>query len=244
MECRASSEIAGLALDAPSQRDYRAEVLRRLIVWAGGDSGLIHQHFPSTAPLETGTYEQMDMHYAGRCVAGWDEQYGHDMAPVVQASMVLGASVDKRSQRHRARLAFYHDILNPSRIREGMFCTIDLGGQLLALCILNRTSRERLSERSEATVRALLPVISLGDRVLAKHARSLEDDVPIAGLTPREREVTELITLGFTNPEIAMALGSSIHTVRNQVASVFRKAGATTRAELVGIVRRRPPEDK
>jgi DNA-binding CsgD family transcriptional regulator len=237
-ECRASTEIAGLALEATSQREFRTEVLRRLIAWANGDCGLIHQHYPSTSPLETGTYVEMDMHYAKRCVAHWDEHYGREMAPVVQASLALGGvSIDNRNVRKRS-LAFYADILMPTRVREWMYSSVELGGQTLSMCILGRSSRERISDRAASTIRALLPVFTLGDRLLGKRDQLVEQELPIAGLSPREREVTELLTLGYTNPEIAMALGSSTHTVRNQVASVFRKAGATTRAELVSLVKR------
>src|SRR5262249_5814134 len=126
----------------------------------------------------------------------------------------------------------------------GMFCTVELGGKALALCILNRTSKGRLSERSEATIRALLPVFTLGDRVLGKRGQSIEQEPSIAGLTAREREVTDLLALGYTNPEIAMALGSSVHTVRNQIASIFRKAGASTRAELVGLIKGHVPDER
>jgi DNA-binding CsgD family transcriptional regulator len=242
-----ASELAALALEAPSQAEYRAEVLRRLIAWSGGDCGLIHQHFPSTAPFETGTYEQMDLHYAERCVAGWDEQYGTDMAPVVRASVVAGPSLDVRSLRDRTRLAIYSDILGPAKIREGIFCTPEIGGRQVALCILNRSSQPRFSERALERLRSLLPVFTLGDRVLGKREQQPAEDRPppaIAGLSKREREVAELLTLGYTNPEIAMALGSSIHTVRNQIASIFRKAGATTRAELVGLITRGTHSDQ
>jgi DNA-binding NarL/FixJ family response regulator len=54
-------------------------------------------------------------------------------------------------------------------------------------------------------------------------------------MTPREREVLRLLQLGYTNPEIARALGTSPNTVRNQVSSLLAKAGATTRTELVGL---------
>jgi DNA-binding CsgD family transcriptional regulator len=232
-----------LALDARSQNEFRTEVLRRLIGWAGGDGGLIHQHYPSTAPLETGTYEKMDMHYARRCVAGWDVQYGRDMEPVVRASLVAGGvSLEYRSISRRSRLAIYADILEPTQIRQGMFCHVVLGGKTLAMCILSRSSKDSMTDRTAATVRSLLPVFELGDRMLGRRPPVPGDEPPIAGLSKREREVTELLTLGYTNPEIAMALGSSVHTVRNQVASIFRKAGASTRAELVGIVKRLPPE--
>src|SRR5262245_28159119 len=125
-ECWMGSEIAELALGSPTQNDYRHEVLRRLVSWTGSDSGRIHKHYPSTAPLEPGTYEGTDPHYTQRCVAGWDVQYGNDMAPVVQQSYRLGGVAnDIRPFRERNRLAFYADILDPSRIHDGLFCIVE-----------------------------------------------------------------------------------------------------------------------
>lgn len=72
-----------------------------------------------------------------------------------------------------------------------------------------------------------------------RFGQALDDEVRFARVTPREREVADLLALGYTNREIALALASSVHTVRNQVASLFRKAGASTRAELVGLMRPR-----
>jgi len=59
------------------------------------------------------------------------------------------------------------------------------------------------------------------------HARAVDD------LTPREREVLRLIALGHTNAEIATMLYVSVRTVENHRASVLRKLGLRTRAELV-----------
>jgi DNA-binding NarL/FixJ family response regulator len=47
--------------------------------------------------------------------------------------------------------------------------------------------------------------------------------------------VLDLLQRGYTNREIASALGSSPNTVRNQLSSLFAKVGATTRAELVAL---------
>jgi two-component system response regulator NreC len=59
------------------------------------------------------------------------------------------------------------------------------------------------------------------------HARAIDE------LTPREREVLRLIALGHTNAEIATMLYVSVRTVENHRASVLRKLGLRTRAELV-----------
>jgi DNA-binding NarL/FixJ family response regulator len=59
------------------------------------------------------------------------------------------------------------------------------------------------------------------------HARAIDE------LTPRERDVLRLIALGHTNAEIAAMLHVSIRTVENHRASVLRKLGLRTRADLV-----------
>ncbi len=52
------------------------------------------------------------------------------------------------------------------------------------------------------------------------------------GLTPREREVAQLLTRGATNEEIARALWISRHTVKDHVKAVYAKLGVGGRAEL------------
>ena len=62
------------------------------------------------------------------------------------------------------------------------------------------------------------------------------DAAPAAGgetPSPREREVGGLLALGHTNQEIAEKLGISVRTVESQRASLMRKLGLSTRAELV-----------
>ena len=52
-------------------------------------------------------------------------------------------------------------------------------------------------------------------------------------LTERDREVLRLIALGHTNAEIASILHVSVRTVENHRASIMRRLGLHTRAELV-----------
>ena len=51
------------------------------------------------------------------------------------------------------------------------------------------------------------------------------------GLTPRERDVFELICDGRTNKEIATALFLSVVTVKVHVRNILRKLGVRTRTE-------------
>lgn len=55
----------------------------------------------------------------------------------------------------------------------------------------------------------------------------------LSGLTAAEREVASLLVAGATNAEIARERGAALRTVANQVASILRKAGVSSRYELV-----------
>jgi two-component system nitrate/nitrite response regulator NarL len=52
-------------------------------------------------------------------------------------------------------------------------------------------------------------------------------------LTPRQREVLELVTEDMNNHEIALELGLTEHTVRNYIFQIFDKLGVSTRVGLV-----------
>jgi DNA-binding CsgD family transcriptional regulator len=54
-------------------------------------------------------------------------------------------------------------------------------------------------------------------------------------LSPREREVVHLLTLGLTSPEIAERLSISVGTVRTHVRNAMAKTGTKTRAHLVAV---------
>lgn len=59
------------------------------------------------------------------------------------------------------------------------------------------------------------------------------EERPAAGLSPRERQIVELMAQGSTNGEIATELHLSPHTVKDHASAVYRKLGVRNRAQAV-----------
>jgi DNA-binding NarL/FixJ family response regulator len=73
-------------------------------------------------------------------------------------------------------------------------------------------------------------------RQVADGERLLESgDVEEEPLTPREREIMQLIAEGKKNQEIADVMKRSVHTVRNHRARLMRKLGVRSAAELIDV---------
>jgi DNA-binding CsgD family transcriptional regulator len=92
-------------------------------------------------------------------------------------------------------------------------------------------------DASAAQIDAALRAVAAGLTVRspARQARtfgSLPEEPPVL-LTPREVEVLTAIGNGLSNKAAARRLGISPHTVKFHIESLFRKLGASSRAEAV-----------
>jgi DNA-binding CsgD family transcriptional regulator len=160
---------------------------------------------------------------------------------VLSAGQVLGvASVDRALTARPFR-----------RIDHDSLAGFSLGlGYALERAMLTR----RLMSQGEEVARLARAAATLASdmakpelRLDARHPGTASD---IAGallapppsstndlLSIREQEVLELMATGATNSQIAAALFVSDETVKSHVKRIFRKLGATNRAQAVGFLR-------
>jgi DNA-binding CsgD family transcriptional regulator len=58
----------------------------------------------------------------------------------------------------------------------------------------------------------------------------------MSALSPAEKHVAQLILQGHSNTQIAAIRHTALRTTANQVASIFRKYGVNSRAELATVL--------
>ena len=96
--------------------------------------------------------------------------------------------------------------------------------------------------RGDETLRAIRAVANgevifspgVAEQMMAYFARGMKAAAePFPELTPREREILELLAQGLTNAAIAEKLVLSPKTIRNQVSNVFGKLQVASRSEAI-----------
>lgn len=155
------------------------------------------------------------------------------------------------------RLVYYDTFMRPHRGRTTLLSFLSYQGRCVSRLVLGRSQGSRdFHDRDKASLRVLLPTLTVAQNgyllaaraavalpacasaaVACAAATSCSPLVPasVALLTPREREVCSYLELGYSNEQIALALGSAARTVRNQLSSVYAKLGVATRAEAVAV---------
>jgi len=95
---------------------------------------------------------------------------------------------------------------------------------------------QAVSGRAPAGVRST--VVETPDGCFAVLSYPLPGASPTPGLTATERAVLALVLAGRSNAAIALERGTAVRTVANQVASIFRKHGVSSRSELIALLAR------
>jgi DNA-binding NarL/FixJ family response regulator len=97
-----------------------------------------------------------------------------------------------------------------------------------------------LTSSSVATLVQALRAVADGstfvDRSVARLIAEGPAEQRVAQLSPREREVLELLADGYRGPEIAERLFLSLETVRTHIRNAVGKLGARTRVQAAAMV--------
>ncbi len=109
--------------------------------------------------------------------------------------------------------------------------------------IANGASGFLLKEQPVDDLVAGIRKVALGQRVIAPALMGPMLDNLVGAksrieLTPRQAQILQLLAQGVTTNEIAVDLGLSVNTVRNQIQSTIARVGAHSKLEAVSIALR------
>ena len=96
----------------------------------------------------------------------------------------------------------------------------------------------KTSDESEI-IAAIRTVVAGGHAVSEEIRRLMAESPPAPELTPRQLEILNSLSRGYSNAEIAKVFGINEFTVREHVVNIMAKLEASNRAEAVAIALRK-----
>lgn len=227
------ADVSELALSGVSGAEFRREIATAMVAAIGGLGAMFHRA-GRDVPVDTSGVVHFDRGLIPAIQHGWD-RYARELAPAVVGAAAERAVVDTDvlGPRHR-RLAFTREVLEPRGIGSSLYCDVSVPGRPPWLIIFSRARSDRAFQRAAiADMRELVPVIALANAAVTDATPPWNE--PFA-LNARERQLAEMVRLGYTNAQIALVVGLSPNTVRNQLSALYRRVGVGSRAELVGAL--------
>lgn len=230
--------IAQLCAQAADLRAFRTGILQIVARVVPFEAALFHALSPRV-PLATGVFVGIDPAALAASVGSWDE-FGSLFDAIRERAHREGVATDAELPR-AARQAFRDKVGRPLGQRSLCMGHLVVRGRFVAALALFSKRERAFGPTQLAQLQRLLPAIAAGDAL-----HQLLDHVPMATvptrlacsdqrLTPRQRELVELVAMGHTNAQIGDALGLSTHAVRNHLVRVFARLGAANRADVVRL---------
>lgn len=141
------------------------------------------------------------------------------------------SDIDVHSPATLAKKAYHRELTVPEGGVESVVAYLNWRGCTSAAVMLG-SRKQRFSAAAKAALNSLTAALSL---VVAAAPSALDASPAGAVLTPREQAVLAYVEAGLSNADIARCLGSSVNTVRNQVASILRKLELSSRVEAAAL---------
>jgi DNA-binding CsgD family transcriptional regulator/putative methionine-R-sulfoxide reductase with GAF domain len=174
-----------------------------------------------------------------RAIASADLGDAERRLPYLPLDSVAGLALQKASEQADGVVnladATTHDAWRDAVFGRGtdlgayLAAPLSVHGQLLGVLEVMREHQRPFTADAERALAGMLRLMSTLWRGL--QAQTAEADVSLKDLTPRERDVIELIGRGLTNAQIATALGLRLGTVKLHVQHVLVKLGVASRTQ-------------
>lgn len=157
-----------------------------------------------------------------------------------------GRLSDFVSRRQLRRRRVYSEWLRPWGVEHELSAGLDSPITHTKVFIFARRDGSDFTERDRDVLDALRPWLGRLYRVADERCRlrqalarldATEAEAAALPLTPREREVLELVGEGMTNAQVAQSLWLSPGTVRRHLENAFAKLGVHTRTAAVARLR-------
>jgi len=239
---RLAAELGRLGVEATSLQAFRTSALAAIRCHVPFDRAAFHAFSPRV-PLETGVFVDLDVEALARSTARWDGfavELGR-MRDLANASLVAW---DREAfpAGSAARARFVELVGEPLRVRSMLMVHLVVRGEVRSAVALFGKNEATFDADHVALLRRVAPTLALGDTLLCAESGAPRVASPTrlicadGRLTARQREIVEFVAMGHTNAEIARALGVSANTLRNHLAAIFVRVGASNRADLVRLV--------
>jgi DNA-binding CsgD family transcriptional regulator len=227
-EHRADIPAQGLPVSLVS--DLKGQIHCDVVTFAGFDSEHEREWFEQAVPGHVLTdAEALELlhwqHYRDSQPCSYPDRTG-DLRSVVTIP-------DFYSTRQWHGTDMYCDLYRPQGIEHELMLTLPAGparpagpGRTLRLFLFRGTGRD-FSEADRALLTLLRPHLHQTwlDAECRRH--------PSAELTPRQRQVLDLVAAGYTNAQIARRLGIAEGTVRKHVENIHRRPQVPSRTAAV-----------
>lgn len=234
-------DLLRLGVSATELVPFRAAVLERLRVSVPFDAAMFHAFSPRV-PLSTAALVGIDPQRVAATSGAWDS-FAVELGAIRELANQHGVATDRMAypRAGKSRERFLRLVARPFGMRSMAMVHLSVRGRVRSAIALFRGASDAFGPEHVALLRAAAPSIALGDALL-----SIETDAPRANLavrlvcedqrlTLRQRSIVEHVALGHTNEAIAGALDLSPNTLRNHLAEIFRRLGASNRADVVRL---------
>lgn len=235
------ADLARLGVEHHELVPFRHAVLDRLRREVPFDAAIFHAFSPRV-PVTTAALVGLTMEQLAAAQPRWDA-VAVELGTMRELANRNGAASDREAfpEKSAARARFVEHVVRPFRTRRMAVVHLTVRGTVRSAMALLSRDDAAFAPPTIALLAAIAPTVALADALLA-----IENDAPRTAakvalrcedgrLTVRQRGIVEHVAMGHTNEQIGAGLGLSPSTVRNHLAEIFRRLGASNRAELVRL---------